>query len=116
MDSTTAKEVDRQLFKYLNERDMDAVDHWIDEYIAEDFINHSPHFGEATDKNGFKELFKKFAEFGMTIEQHEMVFEDDVLCFRNTVHIEGKPVSTGIAMGKFRGGKMIERWAITQAL
>ena len=30
MDSKTAKENDRRLFKYFNERDMAAVEQWID--------------------------------------------------------------------------------------
>jgi hypothetical protein len=116
MDSITAKENDRLLFNYLNERNMVAVDQWIDEHIAEDFVNHSTHFGVAPDKNGLKEIFKKNAEFGVTIELGEMVFESDVLCFRFIVHIDEKPVSIGIAMAKFKNEKIIERWAMTQDL
>ncbi len=116
MDSKTAKENDRRLFKYFNARDMVAVDQWIDEHLSEDFVNHSTHFGGPSDKDGLKEIFKKFAELDMTIELGEMVFEDDVLCFRIIVHIGGKAVQAGIAMVKFKDDKMVERWALAENL
>jgi hypothetical protein len=113
MDSKTVKENERRLFKYFNERNMVAVDQWIDEHLSKDFVNHTTHFGGPSDKNGLKEIFRKFAELDMTIELGEMVFEDDVLCFRNIVHVGGEPVSVGIAMVKFKDDKMVERWAFS---
>ncbi|MCU0523385.1 MAG: ester cyclase [Elainella sp. Prado103] len=116
MDATAAKENDRRLFQYFNERNMVAVDQWIDEHVSKDFVNHSTHFGGSSDKNGLKEIFRKFAELDMTIELGEMVFEDNVLCFRTIIHIGGQPVSAGIAMVKFKDDKIAERWAFSDDL
>lgn len=82
--------------------------------ISEDFVNHSTHFDVPADKDGLKEIFRKFADADMTIELGEMVFEDDVLCFRNIVHIGGNAVRVGIAMVKFKDDKMVERWALSE--
>jgi len=63
MDSEEAKANDRQFFDYVNKRDRGAMEKWIDTFVAEDFVNHSPAFNVSTDREGLKEMFRKIFEF-----------------------------------------------------
>ena len=42
MSSEAIKANDKRFFDYVNRRDTKAVEKWIDEFVADDFINHSP--------------------------------------------------------------------------
>ena len=84
MDSEAAKANDKQFFDYVNKRDREAMEKWIDTFVAEDFVNHSPALNVSPDREGLKEMFRKYFGFfpDMTITIKEMAFENDILCFR----------------------------------
>jgi hypothetical protein len=117
MDSEAIKANERRFFDYVNNKDVDAMEKWIDEHVAEDFVNHSPMFDVSTDRHGLKEMLKQlmqlFSELTITIE--EMAFENNVLCFRHTTRgIGGSAPVVGLVMVKFRDGKITDRWAVTE--
>ena len=119
MDSATVKSNEKQFFEYVNSRDIKSMDCWIDDFVSEDFINHNSAFNVPNDKKGLKEmfrlLFKVFPEIHFVIK--EIIFESDILCFRHTVHgVRGNEKLTGIAMVKFRNGKITDRWAVTEPI
>ena len=118
MDSEAVKANEKRFFDYLNKRDTEAMKKWIDEFVAEDFVNHSPVLGVPTDREGLKEMFLKMFQFfpDMTIKIEEMVFENEILCFRHIIQGLGTPDGImGIAMVRFKGGRMTERWVTTDA-
>ncbi len=116
MDSETIKEKDRRFFDYVNKKDIIAVKKWIDEFVDDDFINHSPLLGVSPDKEGFKEMFDKLLQLfpDMTITLKEMVFENDILFFRHIVRGVGANETKGIAMVRFKDGKIMDRWVTTE--
>jgi predicted SnoaL-like aldol condensation-catalyzing enzyme len=117
MDSEEVKANEKRFFGYVNARDTDAMEKWIDEFVAEDFVNHSPALGEPTDKQGLKEMFRRLFELApdITITLEEMVFENDMLCFRQAIRGVGtQDEMMGIAMVRFKNGKLAERWNITE--
>ncbi len=119
MDSEKIKENDKRFFDYVNKKDMVAVQRWIDEYVDDDFINHSPVLDVSADKEGFKEMFKKMLQLfpDMTITLKEMVFENDILCFRHIIRGVGTNDETmGIAMVRFKNGKAVDRWVTTEPI
>jgi predicted SnoaL-like aldol condensation-catalyzing enzyme len=115
MNSKEAKENERQLFEHVNNRDWEAVDRWVDEHIAEDYINHSTAFNETPDREGIKQMFRKGVELfpDMQLEIAEMVFEDDAMCFKFYTRQLGGGIGdiTGLCMIKFTDDKITERWA-----
>ncbi len=119
MNSIEIKANERKFFNYVNARDTKAMDTWIDEFVTDDFVNHSPALGVAPTRDGLKEmfykLFKLFPE--MLIEINEMIFENNILCFRHFVYGLGasKPVM-GIAMIRYQDGKITDRWVTTEAM
>ncbi len=118
MDSETIKKNDRKFFDYVNNRDTKAMENWIDEFVADDFVNHSPVLNAPADKEGLKEMFLMLFQFfpDMTITIEEIVFENDILCFRHTIGGMGnKDETMGIAMVRFKNGKAVDRWAVTEA-
>ncbi len=113
MNSETAKANDRRFFDYVNKRDIDAMKKWIDEFVAEDFVNHSPELGVSPDREGLKEMFLKLFEIfpDMTITIKEMVFENDILCFRLIMRGFGNNDEfMSIAMVRYKDGKIVDRW------
>lgn len=114
MDSETVKVNARQLFDYVNKKDTEALIKWIDNFIGEEFVNHTPALpDESTNREGFKNTFCKliqmFPEMKITIR--EMVFEDDILCFRLIMQGFGSGhENLGIVMLKYRDGKIVDRW------
>jgi predicted ester cyclase len=113
MDSETAKANDRRFFDYVNKRDIDAMKKWIDEFVAEDFVNHSSELGVSPDREGFKEMFLKLFEIfpDMTITIKEMVFENDILCFRLIMRGFGtNDEFMSIAMVRYKDEKIVDRW------
>ncbi len=118
MDSEAIKANEKRLFGYVNERDVEAIKKWINEFVDENFTNHSPMFDVAPDKKGLKEMFQKFfqlfPDIKLTIE--EMVFENDILCFRYIIQGTGAIEDIiCIAMVRFKDGMIMDRWAATDA-
>lgn len=119
MDAASIKENDKRFFEYLNNKDLASLLKWIDDFVDESFINHSPILGVSADKNGFKEMFKKMLELfpDITITIEEMVFENNILCFRHTIRGVGANDKTmGIAMVRFKDGKAVDRWVTTEPI
>ena len=118
MNSEEIKANEKRFFDYLNQKDLNALEKWIDEWVAEDFINHSPTFDEPTDKEGLKEMVRRLIQLApdITITIKEMVFENDILSFRQVIQgIDDKGDVMGMAMVRFKGNKLVERWNITEA-
>ena len=118
MDSEEVKANEKRFFDYFNERDLDALDKWIDEYVAQDFVNHSPVQNEPTDRQGLKEMVRTLFQIApdLTITIKEMVFENNVLCFRQILRGVGKQDELiGMTMVKFKDGKVAERWSLNEA-
>jgi predicted ester cyclase len=116
MDSEAVKSNERRFFAYVNSRDTKSMDCWIDDFVSKDFINHNPTFNVPNNREGLKEmfrmLFKAFPEINFTIK--EIIFENNVLCFRHIVHgIRENEGIIGIAMIKFKNEKITARWAFT---
>jgi len=117
MNSKTVKENEKRFFDYVNQRDTVSMEKWIDEFVAEDFVNHSPALDVPPDKEGLKQmfhlLFQLFPEMNISIE--EMVFENDILCFRHTLTgISGNGPVMGIAMVRYKNGRITDRWVTTE--
>ena len=108
---------EKRFFDFVNRRDTEAVEKWIDECVAEDFVNHSTAFDEKNDREGLKEMFRKLIQFvpDLTISIEEMVFENDFLCLRYIICGSGaKDETMGMAMVKFKDGKIAERWNVAE--
>jgi predicted ester cyclase len=118
MDSEAVKANEKRFFDYVNKRDTEAMEKWIDEFVAKDFVNHSPVLTESADREGLKEMFRKLFELfpDMTITIKEMVFEKDILCFRHIIRGLGTGNEImGIAMIRFKNGRAVDRWVTTDA-
>ncbi len=120
MDSDTVKANEKLLFNHFNNRDMEALENWIDEFVAEDIVtNGSPMekpVGREGLKDGFRELCKSSPDITITIE--DLVFENDIICFRHITHPQGIGTDTkitGLGMAKFKDGKIAERWVFNDA-
>ena len=102
-----------RFFDYVNKRDAEAIKKWIDEFVAEDFVNHSPALNVSTDREGLKEMFWKLFKIfpDMTITIKEMAFENDILCFRHIIRGFGTSDEImGIAMVRYKDGRIVDRW------
>ena len=118
MDSEKVKANEKRFFDYFNARNIDAIDQWIDDYVAQDFVNHSPVQNEATDRQGLKEMIRTLFRMApdMTITIEEMVFENNMLCFRTVLRGVGpKNELMGMVMVKFKDGKAAQRWSLNEA-
>jgi predicted SnoaL-like aldol condensation-catalyzing enzyme len=119
MNSDAVKINEKRFFNYVNKRDTKAMEKWIDEFIAEDFTNHSPMLDVPTNREGLKEMFYKIFQLfpEMTISIEEMAFENDILCFRHIIQgIGNNDAVMGIAMVRFKNGKIADRWVTTEAI
>ncbi len=119
MNSDTVKANEKQFFDYVNKRDTEAMDNWIDKFVADDFVNHNPTFDIPNNREGLKEMFrimfKIFPEFNISIK--ELVFENEILCFRHIIRgVKDNEDINGIAMIKFENGKITDRWATTEPI
>lgn len=117
MISVEIKANERRFFDYVNQRDTVSMEKWIDEFVAKDFVNHSPVLDVASDREGLKQmfhlLFQLFPEMAISIE--EMVFENDILCFRHILTgISGNGSVMGIAMVRYKDGRITDRWVTTE--
>lgn len=115
MNSETIKENEKRFFEYVNKKDVKAVEKWIDEFVDDDFVNHSIAFNESANKEGLKEMFRTLFQLvpDIKITIKEMIFEKDILCFRHIIRGIGKTEdSMKIAMVRFKNGKAIDRWVV----
>ena len=121
------KAIARRLFgEGINEGNLSVAD----ELVAPDFINHNPARGATPDREGLKQyvtmLRSAFPDLHGTIE--DQIAEGDKVVLRMTfrgthrgklmgIPPTGKELAV-IAIGIFRfaGGKIVERWAITDEL
>lgn len=119
MDGTAVKSNEKRFFAYVNSRDIESMGNWVENFLSEDFINHNPTLGVPNNREGliemFNLLFKLFPEIRFTIK--EIIFENDILCFRHIIYgIRENEKLAGIAMVKFKNGKITDRWAITEPI
>lgn len=117
MHSEEIKANEKRFFDLVNQRDTEAMEKWIDEFVAEDFVNHSPAFNEPNDREGLKEMIRKLIQFApdFTFSIEEMVFENCFLCFRYIIRgLSTKDATMGIAMVRFKDGKITERWNVIE--
>lgn len=113
MNSIEIKANERRFFDYVNQRDIESMEEWIDEFVAEDFVNHSTVLDVPADRDGLKQMFNHLFQLfpEMTISIEEMVFENDILCFRHILKgISGSGPVMGIAMVRYKDARITDRW------
>lgn len=118
MHSEEIKANEKHFFDLVNQRDTAAMEKWIDEFVAEDFVNHSPAFNEPGDREGLKEMLRKLIQFApdLTFSIEDMVLENCFLCFRYIMRgLGAKDETMGIAMVRYKDGKIAERWNVAEA-
>ena len=120
----TNKEIIRKYFKTIDEEGKTANAEILNEFLAEDFIEHDPAPGIPPTRDGWKQLFKMFAE--STPGYHvinDLIAEDDKVVAHITAY--GKHVGTifgipatnkefsmkGIVIWRLKNGKITEHWA-----
>src|SRR5436190_3475001 len=120
------KEIIRKYFKAIDEEGKTANAKILNEFLAEDFIEHDPAPGIPPTRDGWKQLFKMFAE--ATPGYHvinDLIAEDDKVVAHITAY--GKHVGTifgipatnkefsmkGIVIWRLKNGKITEHWAQT---
>jgi steroid delta-isomerase-like uncharacterized protein len=98
----------------------------VDDYLAEDFVNHNPPFGAPGDREGMRlagTLFRS-ALPDWHSEPHQMIAEDDLVVEHFTAsgtqdgELLGAPASTehrtvslhGINIFRIRDGRIAEQW------
>ena len=96
----------------------------LDEFVAEDFVDHDPNPGCTPDLDGLKQAYKVFA--GASPGTHaieDVVGEDDKVVTRisargtHTGNLFGMEATgrefatTGIAIHRIRDGKIVEHWS-----
>jgi len=118
------KEIIRKYFKAIDEEGKTANAEILNDFLAEDFIEHDPAPGIPPTRDGWKQLFKMFAE--ATPGYHvinDLIAEDDKVVAHITAY--GKHVGTifgipatnkefsmkGIVIWRLKNGKIIEHWA-----
>ena len=119
-------EVVRRYFAAWNTCDLDALD----DLIADDYIDHAAHAGEAAGRAGVKAFFvtwrTAFPDFSSAIE--DQVAEGDTVVTRWTLHgthqgdyhgisPTGRPVTMpAISIARIADGKVVEEWYIGDEL
>jgi steroid delta-isomerase-like uncharacterized protein len=118
------KEIIRKYFKAIDEEGKTANAEILNDFLSEDFIEHDPAPGIPPTRDGWKQLFKMFAE--ATPGYHvinDLIAEDDKVVAHITAY--GKHVGTifgipatnkefsmkGIVIWRLKNGKIIEHWA-----
>jgi len=118
------KEIIRKYFKAIDEEGKTANAEILNDFLSEDFIEHDPAPGIPPTRDGWKQLFKMFAE--STPGYHvinDLIAEDDKVVAHITAY--GKHVGTifgipatnkefsmkGIVIWRLKNGKIIEHWA-----
>jgi predicted SnoaL-like aldol condensation-catalyzing enzyme len=118
------KEVIRNYFKTIDEAGKTGNAEIIDNFLSEDFIEHNPFPGIPPNREGWKQLFKMFAE--ATPGYHvidDLIAEDDKVVAHITAfgkhvgNIFGIPATNrefsmeGIVIWRLKNGKITEHWA-----
>lgn len=102
----------------------------VDQYLAEDFVNHNPPLGMTGDREGMRSAGAMFrtAFPDWRSERHRLVAEDDLVTEHFTasgtqqgevmgVAPTGRPVSLhGIHIFRVRDGRIVERWGLLDDL
>jgi steroid delta-isomerase-like uncharacterized protein len=118
------KGIIRKYFKAIDEEGKTANAEILNDFLSEDFIEHDPAPGIPPTRDGWKQLFKMFAE--STPGYHvinDLIAEDDKVVAHITAY--GKHVGTifgipatnkefsmkGIVIWRLKNGKIIEHWA-----
>jgi steroid delta-isomerase-like uncharacterized protein len=118
------KEIIRKYFKAIDEEGKTANAEILNEFLSEDFIEHDPAPGIPPTRDGWKQLFKMFAE--ATPGYHvinDLIAEDDRVVAHITAY--GKHIGTifgipatnkefsmkGIVIWRLKNGKITEHWA-----
>ena len=118
------KEIIRKYFKAIDEEGKTANAEILNDFLSEDFIEHDPAPGIPPTRDGWKQLFKMFAE--ATPGYHvinDLIAEDDKVVAHITAY--GKHVGTifgipatnkefsmkGIVIWRLKNGKITEHWA-----
>jgi predicted ester cyclase len=96
----------------------------LDEFVAEDFVDHDPSPGCTPDLEGLKKAYRVFAEASPgTHAIEDMVAEGDRVVTRISAHgrhtgnlfgmeATGREfATTGIAVHRIRDGKIVEHWS-----
>lgn len=118
------KEIIRKYFKAIDEEGKTANAEILNEFLSEDFIEHDPAPGIPPTRDGWKQLFKMFAE--ATPGYHvinDLIAEDDRVVAHITAYgkhigsIFGIPATNkefsmkGIVIWRLKNGKITEHWA-----
>jgi len=118
------KEIIRKYFKAIDEEGKRGNAEILNEFLAEDFIEHDPAPGIPPTRDGWKQLFKMFAE--ATPGYHvidDLIAEDDKVVAHITAY--GKHIGTvfgipatnkefsmkGIVIWRLKKGMITEHWA-----
>jgi predicted ester cyclase len=116
--SDSNKHLVRHFFEGLfNDGDLSTVD----QYLAPDYVDHSPFASEAPGPEGFKRRMKMLRDtLAVQIRLEDLIAEDDLVAFRWTMegrHVgefagiapTGRPVSlTGLNLERIAEGKIVE--------
>jgi len=120
----TNKEIIRKYFKAIDEEGKTANAEILNDFLSEDFIEHNPPPGIPPNRDGWKQLFKMFAE--ATPGYHvidDLIAENDKVVAHITAY--GKHVGTvfgipatgkefsmkGIVIWRLKNGMITEHWA-----
>ena len=106
---------EKKLFNYVNKRDFEAVNQWIDQHVADDFINHTALFDVTPDKEGLKQMLKLLTKVfpKIVFDIKEIAVDDKIIFFKLFLHGMSEIPTMGMVMVKLNdNGKMTDRWAI----
>jgi predicted ester cyclase len=118
------KEIIRRYFKAIDQEGKIANAEMLNEYLSEDFVEHNPPPGIEPNRDGWKQLFKMFAE--STPGYHvidDLIAEDDKVVAHVTAFgkhvgpVFGIPATNkefsmkGISIWRLKNGKIVEHWS-----
>jgi predicted ester cyclase len=112
----------------MRREDLAAIDAFMNEMFAEDFVNHTPQLGVTPDREGFKQYWLRLtgAFPDLTFDVQDLIAEGDRVVCRSivwgthtgpitgpiTFQPTGKKFEiSAIFIMRIEGGKIIERWA-----
>lgn len=117
------KELIRKYFKTIDEAGKIANAEIIDDFLAEDFVEHNPFPGIPANRDGWKQVFIMFAKAAPGYHLiDDLIAEGDKVVGRITAHgkhtgnLFGIPATNkefsmaGIAIWRIKNGKIIEHW------
>jgi steroid delta-isomerase-like uncharacterized protein len=120
------KERLRSFYAAMSAGDFDAVD----EFIADDFVDHEEFPGITPDKEGARQFFMmmRTAFPDLQLEAHEIIADGDLVAARATfrgthdgefmgVPATGRQINVnGMDMVRIRDGKATEHWGVMDAM